>query len=201
MTAGYSPLATQGVPSLAKTLGSDSSQKTGFADRNDSHPLKRRDEPRFTFNRDPVARGCTARQIGQLIGLSESTVRNWWAGATCPCGRYIDRSNPRTRRCFDCRKAFEHAGRVWTREAIIDAIRRFAALHGRPPVSSEWINADPVNGYPPRSAVYRTRSRSGKHQPFAAWADAIEAAGFRRPHPGSRRFDPQPVSPSGRAEA
>lgn len=101
-------------------------------------------------------------------------------------GAYGRRSAPTL--CASCVRAEQHASRRWTREAVIDAIQRFAAANGRPPRANEWITADPVNGYPPRSAVYGNRIYQ-----FKKWSDAIVAAGFPRPlpyrgrRPGRRR--------------
>jgi len=69
---------------------------------------------------------------------------------------------------------------------VIDAIQRFAAIHGRPPKARDWHTRDPVNNYPACSTVYRTNHPSNRSAPFACWADAIEAAGFPRPTRGSR---------------
>jgi len=93
-----------------------------------------------------------------------------------------------SRLCLSCDRARVQAERIWTRETVIAAIQRFAKEHGRPPTSTEWITADPENGYPPRSAVYVSYHRSVS--PFAKWADAIEAAGFPRPLKG-RKLGPQ----------
>lgn len=89
-------------------------------------------------------------------------------------------------RCLDCSTAKAKAEAKWTRDGIADAIRRFAAIHGRPPVRTEWINADFDNDYPSSSTMY------GPDKPFASWADAIEYAGYRRPHSGKDRNDTRP---------
>lgn len=61
----------------------------------------------------------------------------------------------------------------WTREQVIDAIRRWAAEHGAPPISKDWQHWSPDR---PTHDVARARCGS--------WADAIEAAGYPRPAPG-----------------
>lgn len=75
-------------------------------------------------------------------------------------------------RCRKCAAIYGRSTRKWTTEAVVDAIRRFHAANGRPPTATEWINADPGKGYPPRSAVYGPRSE------FPKWSDAIKAAGY-----------------------
>ena len=101
------------------------------------------------------------------------------------CGgptRYSGKSSmPRI--CSDCSHARERAAKVWTREAVITAIQKWAEQHGAPPVSTQWIRAGA--DHPARTSVYRAgdpRSSS----PFQKWADAIEAAGFERPEAGGR---------------
>lgn len=66
----------------------------------------------------------------------------------------------------------EYLGKVtkWPKERIIERIREWEAIHGRPPTSWDWRYAS--NGYPNYSSVLKR---------FGSWADAIEAAGFPRP--------------------
>lgn len=67
--------------------------------------------------------------------------------------------------------------RTWTRETIIEAIQRWAHEHGAPPASTDWFKR--VDDYPSTSMVKRLFDGS--------WADAVEAAGFPRPHRGGRK--------------
>jgi len=59
-------------------------------------------------------------------------------------------------------------GAVAEQEKILEAIRRFAQEHGRPPRSKEWEVRD-RNGYPDRRSVVYV---------FGTWKQAILAAGF-----------------------
>lgn len=150
-----------------------------------------------------ASQGLTTVEIARELGCSRSTVqnaRNDPDGAKqkarraryqspCPqCGRPMDGSGGFKSAPLRCGRCENQSGdrRKWTREVVIDAIRRFAAIHGRPPIADEWIKADRDHGYPPRSAMYRSTSRSSAL--FASWADAIEAAGFPRPTSGRRTY-------------
>lgn len=84
--------------------------------------------------------------------------------------------------CIACSRIAQHEAQYWTAERVLNAIRRFAALHGRPPTSREWTRVDRANGYPVFSSVYA--NSASPNAPFPKWADAIEAAGFPRPASG-----------------
>lgn len=58
-------------------------------------------------------------------------------------------------------------GKIWTREAIIFAIRKWANDYGEPPHSKLWKRS--VDGYPSTWTV--------KNE-FGSWNNAIRAAGF-----------------------
>jgi hypothetical protein len=136
-----------------------------------SQPVGTTDDRRRA--RELRAQGLSAPEIGRLLGgVSDSTVRNWWRGGECmDCGAVVgDRGSPR---CLPCAKIHYKESRVWTAEAVVDAIRRFAAANGRPPISTEWIRTDTANGYPCFSSVYGNDSA-----PFRSWNEAIRAAGF-----------------------
>lgn len=155
------------------------------------------------------SRGLTHREIAAQLGISRQYAgglasdpdgskararKDSYRGTCERCGGETNGSEgpSRTpRHCAACRKAIEREAKVWTREAVIDAIQRFAALHGRPPTAADWINADKENHYPPRVSVYRTSHHPSS--PFASWADAIEAAGFERPRIGKRQRDRSPI--------
>jgi hypothetical protein len=144
--------------------------------------------------------GVIYREIAERLGISRSYASELWldpdgskaserkdsyGGVCIDCGAPTTGSYGRAlapERCNDCSLARQSADRHWTREAVLDAIKRFASAHGRPPTADEWSTADPVNGYPPRTAVYSAGRKSSAH--FDKWADAIEAAGFERPRVG-----------------
>jgi hypothetical protein len=161
--------------------------------------------------RELRAEGVGPAAIARQLGVSDTTVHRWTNEAYAERNRVAARERKRQARgvcsvcggetryhghgrrvsdvCAGCSRAQQHTERKWTPEAVIDAIRRFTAANGRPPKAAEWINADPVNGYPARSAVYRSKSWPGA--PFASWADAIEAAGFPRPRVGYYERTPE----------
>lgn len=58
----------------------------------------------------------------------------------------------------------------WTRDAILDAFRRWHEIHGRRPSATEWMTTDGAD-YPNTSAVARE---------FGSWSAAVTAAGFER---------------------
>lgn len=147
--------------------------------------------------------GKLQREVAEILGLSRSYAaeltsdplgvkarerKDSYHGVCEGCGAATTGSDGREAApslCWDCSHGRQTAERKWSRENVIDAIQRFAAANGRPPTATEWIRGDPANGYPPRSAVYRsTGHRSNSSAPFAKWADAIEAAGFPRPRTG-----------------
>jgi hypothetical protein len=79
---------------------------------------------------------------------------------------------PVSRLCPAC--ASEEAT-IWTRERIIERVRDWAEIHGRPPTATDWRVGRGV--WPPTGSVQKC---------FGLWADAIEAAGFPRPQAGGR---------------
>jgi hypothetical protein len=149
------------------------------------------------------AEGLTHKEIGGRLGihwkkssilatdpdgsrLRESHER---AGGVCvDCGGWTSQGNgtsPPSERCLRCEAARVKDTMKWTRASVVAAIQRFASAHGRPPIAAEWTRSDPINGYPPRTSVYRSTS-GWQGAPFASWAAAIEAAGFERPTVGRR---------------
>jgi hypothetical protein len=141
-----------------------------------------------------VSYGYAHALVDDPDGAKARKRKDGYQGVCKRCGGPTTGSEGRgkVRHCRGCQLDIQRESKVWTREAVIDAIQRFAAAHGRPPKAGEWITADRVNGYPPRSAVYGNCTR-GTGPPFARWADAIEAAGFIRPRPGKRQNDTGPI--------
>jgi hypothetical protein len=149
--------------------------------------------------------GLPTKQIARVLHSSQTTVRRWtdpdykqrelianrtrkigYRGTCLDCGNTTSYSGHSTRaseRCLPCRIQYEHDNQQWTREAVLNAIHRFADQHGRPPRASEWIRRDTHNNYPARTSVYKAGPRNTS-SPFKKWADAIEAAGYPRPRVG-----------------
>ena len=74
-------------------------------------------------------------------------------------------------------------GKIWTREAIICAIQRWAIEYGEPPISKVWASSCRPSGYPSTPTV---RDR------FGTWNNAITAAGFApRPRGCPGHLDPE----------
>lgn len=140
------------------------------------------------------------REVAELLGISCSYAydlvcdpsgekvrarKDSYRGTCSRCGNPTDGSNGRAKApdlCASCAAAELHKARYWTAERIVDAIQRFAALHGRPPSAREWIRVDRAGGYPNRGSIYMSSAKRGS--PFPTWAAAIEAAGFPRPQRG-----------------
>jgi hypothetical protein len=143
--------------------------------------------------------GLLLREIGARMGLSVSMASDLindpdgskvrarkasYGGRCDTCGRRTDGSNGRAKaptRCAPC----EHANprhRYWTRELVIDAIREFARLYGRPPAATDWNPAHARNlGHPEKIDRFYDdacwpSSVTVLHI-FDSWNTAITAAG------------------------
>jgi DNA-directed RNA polymerase specialized sigma24 family protein len=97
-------------------------------------------------------------EIAAAMGVSKSTIyayfadptgeqrlerRRRYAGTCEECGRPTDGSGgpgKAAKRCAECRK--------WTREKIVEAMKLWAAEHGRPPRQDDWIPAPADRRYP-----------------------------------------------------
>lgn len=124
----------------------------------------------------------------------------------CPrCGTLMTGSNgfngSAPKLCTTCQHREKHDSRVWTGEAIIEAIRYFAAVHGRPPVAAEFTPALNGRRSPRRALDYQGSADypnfSQVAREFGTWSAAIEAAGFdpRRVGDKVRGFIVQPGRP------
>lgn len=151
------------------------------------------------------AEGLLHREVAELLGISRSHAaalshdpdgakdrarKDSYRGTCSRCGNPTDGSKGRAAapdRCAKCAAIEGHEAQYWTAERVINAIQRFAALHGRPPRSRDWLRADRANGYPVMSSVYV--NSASPNAPFPSWADAIEAAGFPRPRHGVYAHD------------
>lgn len=147
------------------------------------------------------------KQVAKLLGVSQTTVRRWLDPEMAERNRVSSREAKRRRSgtcrrcggetrysgnagkgvsdlCEACAHEEQRESRGWTREAVVDAIQRWAVEHGRPPSATDWNRSGP--GHPAKSNVYRSGNGPRSNNPFANWADAIEAAGFDRPEVGGR---------------
>src|SRR4051812_37858110 len=106
---------------------------------------------------------------------------------------------------------------VWDREAIIQAIQEWVALHGEPPRAADWNPSSAKwAGQQWRVARYRARRPDGSRWPALNTAkrpfggslnEAVRAAGFQPAKPGPKRrtevhleqADRAQMGPDGRA--
>jgi len=110
-------------------------------------------------------------------------------GVCADCGRPTSwATGGSSARCLKCASLRAHEGRVWTREAIIEAFRWFARECGRPPGAAEcgggrgferW-----VDGMPHYGAVRRE---------FGSMRAAREAAGLGHPKKGGAAHRRRPA--------
>jgi hypothetical protein len=119
-------------------------------------------------------------------------------GVCADCGgetRYNGRNGRVvSERCASCARKRAIAAAVWTRESIVEAIRYYAHLYGRPPGAREWHPAMARRGFRDDLAdrffedgcwpQYATVARV-----FGRWNLAIEAAGFAPLKPGHKYVD------------
>lgn len=110
---------------------------------------------------------------GQVRKYCSGRCRKYQYGGTCrDCGGHTDGGNGRALaavRCAACDRVHRAANRRWTDDAIIDAIRRWNDVHGRPPGATQWARATRGRDYPSLGIVQRS---------FGTWNAAIAAAGF-----------------------
>lgn len=138
------------------------------------------------------AEGLTAPEIGRLLDVSDSTVRNWYLGDDClDCGAPVDGSSRkyRSRRCSACHRAWERTEEAcllktkWTRGRIVAAIREWARIYGRPPNAVDWAPSH-ARSIGDEARAYRFESDgcwpwfTMAVLRFGSWNAAIEAAGF-----------------------
>lgn len=139
--------------------------------------------------------GLTVREVALKLGMSDGGVatlindpdgskqrarRERYRGKCEDCGKPTDGSNGKDKAPRWCRACIGDHVRIWTREAVIDAIQLWASGHdGHPPTASQWMRASECGRFPAATTVYR--STVNKSAVFYYWADAIEAAGFPRP--------------------
>lgn len=142
-------------------------------------------------------------QIANACGTKYDTVRRWLDseyrerqrekdrqrkaayGRPCAsCGVPTDGSNGRDNAPRYCKSCVGAANAIWTRDAIVAAIRRFNARYGRPPSA---IDFNPPNARSRGRADRAERfERDGDYpysltvqRVFGSWSAGLRAAGFR----------------------
>lgn len=152
--------------------------------------------------------GLIFREIGERLGLSVSTVQDYYVDpdgsrAQARRDRHIERSR---RPCVDCGTLIEgthldaqrcppcaaQERTVWTPEAVVCAIQEWADIHGEPPAAPDW------NPWSARHEIH-DEARAQRFEDDACWPHqtsvvrawgtwnkAIAAAGFtpRTPNGG-----------------
>jgi hypothetical protein len=116
---------------------------------------------------DPAGEQARERKLRYGGTCEDCGARTWGGGGRAKAPR----------RCVACSQRRQQEQRRWTPDAIVDAIHRFAAEHGRQPTSTEWQSDIRGDGYPATETVLDV---------FGSWAAGVEAAGFERPRRGSR---------------
>jgi hypothetical protein len=142
------------------------------------------------------AEGLMLKEISAALGVPISTLQAWiddpdcskqrsrrarYAGSCLDCGCPTDGSAGPGRapqRCNDCANQRRTAQ---AREAIIEAIRRWAEEHGGiPPRATDW-NVAMARSRGEDTRDYENgdwRATSGVTRAFGTWNAAIEAAGY-----------------------
>ena len=129
------------------------------------------------------ADGLRWTDIGELLGVSPDTARRYIHAHDCErCGEPILAAGvPRCRLCANTSRS--RWGEPFTEREIIDAIRAWQRLEGRPPAQADWHPSDhggvprwehECPRWPPATQVTRR---------FGSWNAALQAAGFDRPRP------------------
>lgn len=136
--------------------------------------------------------GLTYAEIGKRLGITRSYVedlvkdpkgikmleraRRHRMTSKHPCARCGKPCTSRATRCQACEREIL---KVWTREAIIEAIRFFVASEGRLPAATDWNRSIQHRSRRSTPAVYEGYPSLGVVQKeFGSWNKAIEAAGF-----------------------
>lgn len=118
-----------------------------------------------------------------------------YGGHCVECGVPTSGDTPgkANKRCRACAPAVAAVARkAWTREAILEAFRAWAAEHGEPPTTSDWdITRARAKGHDER--VARLEAERWRWPPvntvvreFGSWSAGVQEAGFTpRPPNGS----------------
>lgn len=148
--------------------------------------------------------GWTYKQIGEYFGVSLQAANEWvtdpygvkrdlrkqaYRGTCVDCGASTfsgDKIPPK--RCHPC--AVQDAV-MWTREAILGAIRAWAREHGGiPPSATDWNPNQAIKNGRPEKAVKYYRDNAWPclttvQTMFGSWNAAITAAGYTPRRPGT----------------
>jgi Homing endonuclease associated repeat len=127
--------------------------------------------------------GMTGIAIAEHMGISRSMAyelltdptgegmrarKRAYDGVCVGCGgRTVSDGSTRPERCRKCRKAFNEENARWLPDVIVEAIRAWAAKHGRQPSATDWKHAGvdhPSNG--------TVQCKCG------SWGEALRLAGF-----------------------
>lgn len=155
------------------------------------------------------AGGMTTREIAAELCISRTYVRDLFWDPTGEKARArkrrclmrpCERCDAPTwgRLCTSCERARQDEERVWTREAIVEAFQRFAAVAGR----AAGVTDVPSHGLSPSMSAKLSPQRLDEVERFAelvtlpvpntvrrvfgSWAAACEAAGLKPLGPGGR---------------
>lgn len=142
--------------------------------------------------RELRATGITQAGVAERLGLSRSytseletdpagskaAARKERYRLPCPrCGALMSGSDGISGAPGHCVSCSRVLSRVWTREAVIHALHRWYAKHGRAPTTKDWMRADPGGAWPAATAVYSGRQVCRNTSAlFETWNDALRAA-------------------------
>lgn len=128
-----------------------------------------------------VSRSYTSALINDPAGEQDRARKKSYQGVCERCGGPTSGSDGAAAArmtCGTCSRRLQTEERYWLPERIVDAIHRYAAIHGRPPTATNWKKGDVENDYPTTSTVQKA---------FGSWSAAIMAAGFPKPRRGGTR--------------
>jgi hypothetical protein len=116
-------------------------------------------------------RGGRARDVAELIGVSESTVRTYWNAGRCPsCGG--PKVTPHAQVCANCTQL--PSRQPLSPDVVIGAITAWASDTGAAPLANDWLL-----GQGKWAAEYpRWPTTAQVRETFGTWNAAITAAGY-----------------------
>jgi transposase len=128
---------------------------------------------RVALARSLAAAGHGPTAIAERLGVSRSSVHNYLAARPCPrCGDPL--TTPAAEACRECTRHEPTIERSWSREDALEAIRVWAAEHGRPPTYREWTPCRESPGrWEAESPRWPSAAAVAAHMP---WRDAVREA-------------------------